>query len=78
MQEVDITKLTNKELEKIVQEHSPSSHLRTKASDGLDRRYKLSESFKTTEILKLSKKTFILVIIATLATIIGVIIAVFK
>jgi len=76
MGDIDVTKITKVELEDIVKAHQPTSHLRTKALDELDRRHKLAEAEKTNKILGISKTTLIVAIISAAAAISAVVVGI--
>ena len=75
MQDIDVTNMTEKDLEDIIRVHSPTSHLRTKAQDELNRRHRLAEAKMGDKILCISKYTLIFAIISAIAGIIAVLLS---
>ena len=74
----DVSKFTDQELENIVREHPPTSHLRTKSLDEVKKRNKLAEVQTTKQLFTISKWTLIIATISAVAAIFGVIISLLK
>ena len=78
MVDLDVSKLTNQELENIEKEHPPTSHIRTKSLDEIKKRNRLAEVQTTKQLFTISKWTLIIAAISAVAAIVGVIISLLK
>lgn len=74
----DVSKLTDQELEDIVRDHPPTSHIRTKSLDEINKRNKSIQEKKAERLFIISKWTLIFAIISAVAAIGGVVISLLK
>ena len=72
--DIDVSRLSDERLERLVREKGPTEHLRTKTLDELNIRHKKAEAKASNKILRISKATLIFAIIAALAAVAMIII----